>query len=88
MLELTWGSTLERRQSLAAEAVAIAHSSGDDVIVLRVLNSVTYPLTVHSLIGQSLSWSAEALARAEQVGDPMLLFLAALGAFNTCCSVR
>ena len=52
--ELTWGSTLERRQSLAAEAVAIAQSSGDDVIVVRVLNSVTYPLTVHSLIGQSL----------------------------------
>ena len=76
--ELTWGSTLERRQSLAAEAVAIAHASGDDAIVVRVLNSVTYPLTVHSLIGQSLSWSAEALVRAEQIGDPMLLFLAAL----------
>ena len=77
--ELTWGSTLERRQSLAAEAVAIAQSSGDDVIVVRVLNSVAYPLTVHSLIGQSLSWSAEALVRAEQISDPMLLFLAALG---------
>ena len=76
--ELTWGSTLERRQSLAAEAVEIAQSSGDDVIVVRVLNSVAYPLTAHSLMGQSLPWSAEALVRAEQVGDPMLLFLAAL----------
>jgi len=45
---------------------------------VRVLNSVAYPLTVHSLIGQSLSWSAEALVRAEQISDPMLLFLAAL----------
>jgi tetratricopeptide (TPR) repeat protein len=76
--ELTWGSTLERRQSLAAEAVAIAQASGDDVTVVRVLNSVAYPLTVHSLIEQSLSWSAEALVRAEQIGDPVLLFLAAL----------
>ena len=76
--ELCWGSTLERRQSLAAEAVAIAEASGDDVTVVRVLNGIAYPLTVHSLIGQALSWSAEGLVRAEQIGDPVLIFLAAL----------
>ena len=76
--ELCWGSSLERRQSLAAEAVAIAQASGDDVTVVRVLNSIAYPLTVHSLIRQALSWSAEGLIRAEQIGDPVLIFLAAL----------
>ena len=41
--ELTCDSPLERRQALADEAIAIAQTSGDDAIIVRVLNHVVVP---------------------------------------------
>ncbi len=74
--ELAYGSPLERRQALADEAVAIAESSGDDALIVRVLNNLFAPLLVPSLHEQSLTRTADGLARAERVGDPVLLFFA------------
>jgi class 3 adenylate cyclase/tetratricopeptide (TPR) repeat protein len=76
--ELALGSPLERRQSLADEALAIAESSGEDASILRVLNAVLYPLLVPSLLEHALTLSADALIRAERVGDPTLHFHAYL----------
>ena len=76
--ELAYGSTLDRRQALADEAIAIAETSGDDAIIVRVLNNISVPLNVPSLLEQALAWSVEALVRAERVGDPVLVFFAAL----------
>ncbi|MGA7418395.1 MAG: AAA family ATPase [Acidimicrobiales bacterium] len=75
--DLTYGSPLDRRQSLAEEAIAIAEASGDDATIVRVLNHISYPLLVPPLLDQSLSNSANAMARAERVGDPVLRFWAA-----------
>jgi tetratricopeptide (TPR) repeat protein len=75
--ELAHGSPLDRRIALADEAIAIAESSGDDEIVVRVLNHLHIPLQVPSLLERSLSRTAEALVRAERVGDPVQLFWAA-----------
>ena len=50
--ELAHGSPLERRQALADEALAIAESSGDDAIIVRVLNHVFIPLQVPPLLEQ------------------------------------
>lgn len=75
--ELTYGSTLERRQSLAAEAVSLAQAADDDAVLVRVLNLVILPLLVPQFLDQSLAWSAEAMARAERLQDPVLLFFAA-----------
>ena len=75
--ELLYGSPLERLQALADEALAIAESSGDDAIIVRVLSNVSFPLRVPPLLGQSLVRSADALLRAERIGDPVLLFWAA-----------
>jgi class 3 adenylate cyclase/tetratricopeptide (TPR) repeat protein len=75
--ELTFGSPLDRRQALADEAIALAQSSGGDAVIVRVLNHLSIPLMVPSLMEQSLARTADALARAERVGDPVLLFLAA-----------
>jgi ATP/maltotriose-dependent transcriptional regulator MalT len=77
--ELTYGSSLERRQALADGAVAIAESSSDDAVMVRVINHVGYPLRVPPLLEQSLAWSADALLRAERLGDPVLLLWAASG---------
>ena len=66
--ELAHGSPLERRQALADEAVAIAESSGDDATIVRVLNSVLPP---GPTCRQSLAWTADALVRAERIGDPV-----------------
>jgi DNA-binding SARP family transcriptional activator len=75
--ELTYGSPLERREALADEAIAIAQSTGDDVTIVRVLNDVAFPLMVPPLLEESLARTADALVRAEQIGDPVLLFFAA-----------
>jgi hypothetical protein len=76
--EITFGTPLERRLELAEEAIAAAYSSGDDAIIVRVLNHVSDPLQVSQLLEQSLVRSEDALARAERVGDPWLLFWAAI----------
>ncbi|MGA2522296.1 MAG: hypothetical protein ABSG81_15930, partial [Acidimicrobiales bacterium] len=75
--ELVFGSSLQRRQELAEEAIAIARSSGDDAAIVRVLNHISEPLLVPPLIEQSEAWTADAVARAERVGDPVLLYWAA-----------
>jgi DNA-binding SARP family transcriptional activator len=77
--ELTIGSPLDRRQALAEEALVIAEHEGDDAIVVRVLNHVQIPLAVPHLLDLSLARSADALSRAERVGDPVLLCAAASG---------
>ena len=75
--ELTIGSPLSRREALAHEALAIAERSGDDAVVVRVLNHVQVPLAVPQLLQLCLVRSADALSRAERVGDPLLLCAAA-----------
>jgi class 3 adenylate cyclase len=75
--ELSQGSSIDRRQALADEAVVIAQSSDDDAVIARVLNHIFLPLNVPSLLEQSSARTADALARAERVGDPLLLLWAA-----------
>ncbi len=75
--ELIWGSPLDRRQGLADEALAIAYGAGDDTTIVRVLNHISYSLGVPPLLEQALTWTADAMDRAERVGDPVLLLLAA-----------
>ena len=43
--ELMYGSPLERRQALADEAIAIARSSGDDATIVRVVHTLSNPLS-------------------------------------------
>jgi tetratricopeptide (TPR) repeat protein len=77
--ELTIGSPLDRRLAVAEEAVAIAERTGDDAVMVRVLNHVLLPLAVPHLLDLSLTRSTDALARAQRVGDPVLLCGAASG---------
>ena len=81
--ELSFSETLGRREALAHEAVAIARSSGDDATIVRVFNSVSY----ENHLSQALAWSADALVRAERIGDPVLLFLAADGRLSAASRV-
>jgi tetratricopeptide (TPR) repeat protein len=74
--EVTYGSTLDRRVALADEALAIAGSSGNDALIVRVLNLLAIPLRVPPLIQQSLTRTADALARADRLGDPVQMFYA------------
>jgi class 3 adenylate cyclase/tetratricopeptide (TPR) repeat protein len=76
--ELVVGSPPARRQALADEAIGIAEASGDDATVVRVLNLLFFPLDVPSRLPQSLARTGDALVRAERVGDPVLLFWAAI----------
>ena len=85
--ELAHGGTLERRQALADEAIAIAAACGDDAVIVRVLNCVFVSLDVPSLRAQMLDRTADALARAERLGDPALTFMAAfLRKYGAACA--
>ncbi len=75
--ELGFVGTLERRQALADEAITLAGRSGDDATMVRVLNLVAQPLHVPALVEQSRVRTADAIVRAERVGDPVLVFWAA-----------
>ena len=75
--ELGFVGALERRQALADEAIAIAGSVADDATLVRVLNLVAMPLHVPALVDQSRARTADAMERAERLGDPVLLFWAA-----------
>jgi DNA-binding SARP family transcriptional activator len=76
--ELAHGSPLDRRRALADEAIAAAESSGDDAIIVRTLNHLYIPLQVPSLLELALARTADALVRAERVGDPAQLYWAAM----------
>ena len=69
--------TFARRQVLAKEALAMAEASGDDYTIVRVLNHIALPLRVPQLLDQSLTWTEEAVTRAERIGDPVLTFWSA-----------
>ena len=85
--EQTIGSPLDRRKDLADEAIAVALHSGDDVTIVRVLNHVSLPLAVPSLLQWSLARTSDALVRAQRIGDPLLLCSAASGRrFTAACS--
>jgi class 3 adenylate cyclase len=75
--ELAHGSSLDRRQALAEEAVAIAESLHDDSVMVRVLNHIHIALQVPPLLSISLLRTAEALRLAERLGDPVQQFWAA-----------
>ncbi|HLK45795.1 MAG TPA: BTAD domain-containing putative transcriptional regulator, partial [Acidimicrobiales bacterium] len=85
--ESTVGTTLEHRQALAEEAVALASATGDDDTIVRVLNHVLLPLAVPPLMDQVVAWSIEGLERAARVGDPIQLCSAASGRrFTAACT--
>jgi hypothetical protein len=76
--ELAHGSTLQRRQDLAEEAVALAVKLGDDETTIRVLNHLYIPLQVPHLLDVALERTSEALVLATALGDPALLYWAAM----------
>ena len=76
-LEVVVGTTLERRQALADEALAIAQASGDEAVIVRVLNNLAYALMSPPMLERSLVRTTEALERATALGDPVLTFFAA-----------
>jgi tetratricopeptide (TPR) repeat protein len=81
--ELAHGSSLERRQTLAEEAESIARLGEDDSACVRVLNHLYIPLQVPQLLGPALARTSDALARAERLGDPALLYWAAMWRYET-----
>ena len=75
--ELAFTAKLDERRALADEALALAQATGSDAATVRVLNHLVFSLLLPSLLDQSLAWSADALARAQAVDDPVLLYFAA-----------
>jgi tetratricopeptide (TPR) repeat protein len=75
--ENAFDTSLEEHLALADLACAGVEARGDDATVVRVLNQVALPCRAPQHLELSLARSADALARAERIGDPLLLFVAA-----------
>jgi class 3 adenylate cyclase/tetratricopeptide (TPR) repeat protein len=84
--ELTYGSALDRRKSLAEQAMAIAGATEDDATIVWVLNHVYVALCVPELMEESWTRTAEALTRSERMGDPLLQFFAT--GFRACTATH
>jgi ATP/maltotriose-dependent transcriptional regulator MalT len=67
---------VERRRALADEALAIAERSGDDAVIVWVLNHTANPSQDPTRLERALELSADALERAKRIGDPVLLMFA------------
>ena len=81
--EIAHGSPMARRQALAEEAEAIVKGSNDDTTCVRVLNHLYVPLQVPHLLDPALARTTDALVRAERLGDPALLYWAAMWRYET-----
>jgi len=75
--ENAFETSLEHHLALAEQACRAAEASGDEPTIVRVLNQISLPCRAPQTLELSLSRSAEALTRAERVGDPILRFVAA-----------
>jgi DNA-binding SARP family transcriptional activator len=75
--ELNYGTSLERRRDLADEALSIAQAADDDATIVRVFVDVMQSILVPAFVDEMVTRSRQVLARAEQSGDPALLFWAA-----------
>ena len=75
--ELNYGTTLERRRDLADEAFSIAQASDDDATIIGVFVDVMQSILVPAFVDEMVTRSRQVLSRAEQFGDPALLFWAA-----------
>ena len=64
------------RLAFAEESIGLAEATGDDTTIVRIHNQVALSSRSPQFLAQSLSRSADALVRAERIGDPVLLFVA------------
>ncbi len=82
ILLATWCSDVaftthhDDRLPYAEESIALAEATGDDTIIVRIHNQVALSSRSPQFLAQSLARSADALVRAERIGDPVLLFVA------------
>ena len=73
--EAAFGTSLEHRLALAEQAcTALREAGGDDPTTVRVLNLISLPCRAPETLELSLLRSADALSRAERIGDPVLLY--------------
>jgi tetratricopeptide (TPR) repeat protein len=78
--ELTYAGSPDRCESLAAEAKMIAGRVGDPATIVRVLNLTQNAVVDPSNLAERTIDTNEALALAEELGDPDLLYGACLHA--------
>ncbi len=71
--ELSFGP-LERRRALATEAKTMARRLGDGATLVQVLSLLDNPLQIPSLLGERRADVREAVALAETLGDPEVLY--------------
>ncbi|MBV8979826.1 MAG: AAA family ATPase [Acidimicrobiia bacterium] len=74
--ELAFGAPYERRRSLADEGVAVARRTGDNFALLDALTRPYVALAVPEALSDRLARSAEAIALATSVADPVAGFWA------------
>ncbi len=79
--ELTYAGDFARRRELADDAMRAARATGDDRLILRVLNLVFFALWIPDTLQERLALTEESLRLVERVDDPLARFWAASANF-------
>ncbi len=79
--ELTYAGDFARRRELADDAMQAARATGDDRLVLRVLNLVFFALWIPDTLDERLALTEESLRLVEHVDDPLARYWAASANF-------
>lgn len=77
-IELSQGPALERRIAVSDEAVAIARRSEDELTLVRVLLLTIEANRVPATLAQRMADTDELLTLAVQLGDPVVIGIAAM----------
>jgi class 3 adenylate cyclase/tetratricopeptide (TPR) repeat protein len=75
--ELVWGAGLERRLELSAEALRLARQAGERTTLAWVLVRRFYAIAAPETSAELLDETAELVALADELDDPVLQFWAA-----------
>ncbi|MGH9274977.1 MAG: ATP-binding protein, partial [Acidimicrobiales bacterium] len=81
--ELTYSGDYEHRRRLVDDAVAAARASGDDTLLLRVLNLVAFPLWVPDTLDERVALTDESLELMARVQDPLVRFWVGASDYST-----
>jgi tetratricopeptide (TPR) repeat protein len=82
--ELTYDGDFPRRRALAERAVQIAREVADAATLVQVIRDAAQALQVPEMLETRLALAAEALELARGLGDPVLLFWAAIYSAAYC----
>ena len=79
--ELTYSGDYPRRRAIADDALDAARATGDETLIVRVMNLIFYSLWVPETLAERLALTEESLTIVDQVDDPLVRFWVSISSY-------